>query len=775
LDDLAETGLPALASPLLRPTDGDLERLISAAVPLLTETGVDLGSAWFSPTHGNPQSMHDRVARWCQYRNNRVGHGVVAVDVREEALSWLPQLAEELVSEVKAILPNSIVDDELAFRSTVHGVDERIPIPTLRLMSGRPAVLRDIRQRGDHWQVRCQALDPMTSPESCFEFQVSGLTELLKGTASRYRAINIECEGSKNWRPTVLLPARQTDTFEGRKEQLAELAAWLSDIESRACNLYGDGGIGKTTLVLELLNRWIDGRCDNISWFPDVVCFFSAKLTRWGPEGLVYLKGVAPPIEDAVRALAGVYEEPAGRDWQSLTGSRLVAKVETLLSDLGVSRRQVLLVLDNTETLARSAEDEERLAQEIESITRRLARVLITSRRRERMEAKPIALPPLTDEEAMRLVSRLAETYNAGPILQAGQAGRRKFVTGLGGHPIRIDACCRLVGRFGFGLENAVNQVLSNADMGNFLYEDAWARLSPEQRVAIVALAQLGDSLSGDLVHFICAELSIDQTQVLNALEETKFATRFDYATRFDIRLEASALAFLGEAFTQLSEGERRLVGAAASKASKRRAELVQAQGSTVFDRVSDAFRTDASKAAWQAVLNDQNDDALFWYEEAIKVEPGNAQLLDRFAFFLSSRVRDLNRAALLADEACKLDPSYADAFFTAGHIAATRGDPVTADERLEEALRLGFPPHRCYLQMSRARAREIDHDREQVTGRPVDLTNRVREAERLLRRASLTLLADDRDHKHQYEVGQVLMKLRAIAKQYGLPIPQLQ
>src|SRR6185436_15631034 len=96
--------------------------------------------------------------------------------------------------------------------------------------------------------------------------------------------------------------------------------------------------------------------------------------------------------------------------------------------------------------------------------------------------------------------------------------------------------CCRLIGRFGYGLERAQQLVLSDADLGTFLYEDAWARIAPEYRTALASLAQLGDSLSGDIVHYICTELRVDQLGLLDALEETKFATRFDYGTRFDLR-----------------------------------------------------------------------------------------------------------------------------------------------------------------------------------------------------------------------------------------------
>jgi Tfp pilus assembly protein PilF len=771
IDDLAETEVPQLARQLMRPNDGDTERLISVAVPLLTEAGIDIGAQWFGPSPRDG-SLRDRAARWCQYRNNRPAHGVVSEDVREEALSWLPQLAEDLVTGLEKLLPLYSPTGGSVIRLSSTNLVESIKIPTVCLEDGRPVVIRQLQQRANHWYIRGQLLDPVSAPEITVEFTESELTRLLVEACSRYRQLSVRIENEQYWRPTVLLPARQTDTFEGRTEQLRELSSWLSDPDSRACNLYGEGGIGKTTLVLELLNRIIEGDYSTVTWRPEVICFFSAKLTRWGPDGLVFLKGVAPPIEDAIRALAAVYEEPKGREWHDISGDRIISKVETLLHDLGLRRNEVLLVLDNTETLARSADDELKLAEAIEKITKRLARVLITSRRRERMEARPIEVPPLSLNEAQRLASRLAESYGAAPILQAGDPGRRKLVSTLGCLPIKIEACCRLVGRFGYKLERAQQQVLADSDLGRFLYDDAWARISKLERMALVALAQMGDSLSGDLIHFICTELQVDESSVINALEETKFATRFDYATQFDMRLQASALAFLSSAAQRLKPEEKAIVDLAVAHASQRRAELIRAHGRTVYDRVPQAFQTDAAKAARQAAVQGLLDDAVFWYEEALKVEPGNAQLLDRFAFFLATKVRNLERAWLLAEEACRLDPEYADGYFNAGHIAASRGDIRAADERLQKARNLGIPAHRCNLQSARARIREVEISIERGPGRAYDAASKLKEASNLLRKADLLWRENDLDRKHQYEVDQARIKVRSLGRRFGLALP---
>lgn len=769
IGDVADSTLPGSAQRLLKPSDGDLEQFISLAVPLLAETGVNV--EWFSP-NGSQPSLRDRVSDWCRYRNDRPGHGVVAADVREEALSWLPNLVEDLKTGLTPVLPTGRLNATSIIRMSQGRSDFEIELPTVISHEGMPVVIRDIRERGGNWILRAQALDPDVSPDLTVEFSESGLTSLVRDSTGRYRQIHLQLANGRQWRPTVLLPGRQTESFEGRADQVDELVEWLNDSDSRACNLHGDGGIGKTTLVLEVLNQLLDGRLEQVTWRPEIICFFSAKLTRWGPDGLIWLKGVAPPLDDAVRQLAAAYEEPNSREWQKLEGQGLISRVETLLGDLGVSRNQVLLVLDNTETLARSSDDEKRLGEEIANITKKLARVLITSRRRETMEARPIEVPPLNLDESMRLIVKLAKSYGANPIMQSGDPGRRKLVTALGGHPIKIDAACRFVGRFGYSLERARQTVLSNPDLGEFLYDDAWTRLESDQRLALVALAHFGDNLPDDLIHFVCSELSVDQNRVLNALEETKFAIRFDYAVQFDVRLEASALGFLASAYDRLTVDERAKVNEAVSSASSRQAALLRADETDVHDRVGEAFRTSAAKAAWQAASKGQVKDAVFWYEEAIKVEPGNAQLLERFAFYLASKVRDFDRAWLVAEEACRLNPGDPDAYFTSGHIAASKGDVRTADERLRSAQLLGFPSRRCALQQARARLRDLQNDIEARKSRPLDLTNRVERIGKLLQTASLPAVGNERDKKHQYEVGRVLKSIRFIAKRYGVRSP---
>ncbi len=70
--------------------------------------------------------------------------------------------------------------------------------------------------------------------------------------------------------------------FTGRKKEITELIDWFNDPEdSKRCLVYGDGGIGKTTLILEFMHRVLEGSIE-VEWKPSVITFYTAKKDSLG-------------------------------------------------------------------------------------------------------------------------------------------------------------------------------------------------------------------------------------------------------------------------------------------------------------------------------------------------------------------------------------------------------------------------------------------------------------------------------------------------------------
>ncbi len=71
----------------------------------------------------------------------------------------------------------------------------------------------------------------------------------------------------------------------------------MNDEESRTCLVFGDGGVGKTTLVLEFMHRFLEEDPDiQCEWKPKVISFYTAKKWRWGLDGVQLISAGQPHL-----------------------------------------------------------------------------------------------------------------------------------------------------------------------------------------------------------------------------------------------------------------------------------------------------------------------------------------------------------------------------------------------------------------------------------------------------------------------------------------------
>jgi tetratricopeptide (TPR) repeat protein len=192
---------------------------------------------------------------------------------------------------------------------------------------------------------------------------------------------------------------------------------------------------------------------------------------------------------------------------------------------------------------------------------------------------------------------------------------------------------------------------------------------------------------------------------------------------------------------------------------------LVVAESTDVNDRIHDAFRSAAAKAAKLASYRGDSEEAKMWFEEATSVDPSNAALWDRYAWFLMVKVGDLAEAKKCAAEARRIAPNDGEAAFTSGMIAARLGEVPEADGLMARARTLGKARHLCELQMARAR---IDAALMLETrGVPEQVNSLLREALELLRKAEQFPAGTPFAFKHRAEIK----KLRArIGDFYRVP-----
>jgi tetratricopeptide (TPR) repeat protein len=694
------------AKKILHPLDGDMVGILDTLLPLIrSEQWPGCCKPWFEKTEAGVLSR--RASAWVTVRTE-MAHGNMSREFVEKQLPVLDVLATDLLAGLADLLPKAGPKD-LAVLAIPGG---SLDLQCVFADSGKPVLLRDIRSSGGRWQARFHLVDPVTAREGTRQLDADlWILAAASRNSQEFVSHQVQKPDGNLWKPAVRLPGKQTSAFQGRTEELAALRDWYNDVEdSKVCLVYGDGGVGKTTLALEFLNDLLDEPA-GITWFPDVITFYSAKQTRWSPEGLVYLKGVEPAILEGVRTLAKLLETRLDKSWFQDDAAAVVSRAITLFTGAGIRRDQILIVVDNTETLTRNSGDERQLAQVIGKLSR-LGRVLLTSRRREAIEARPVEISMMDEETGCRLLRALAQQASAPCISSAGDAKLKQISRKLSGRPLLLEVFARHATKPGASLERSLDLVLKAAEdeLGDFLYADAWERLPEEHRTVFFALEALGGHADNQTVAWICTEAEVPQSIWIDkAFQETRFGSMQSYGASFDLQLELGTRKFLAGKLAAVPTDQKARVRAIADKVTRRQRQLLAAATAQVEDRIVQAFRSAPAKAAWLAAKAGNVEDALLWHEEAVKVDPQNAALWERYAWFVRTKTGNEALAMTCAQKACELAPDDPEANYTAGWIAAGQGNPEQADRYLERAREHGKAAHMCHLQRARARIQRAE------------------------------------------------------------------
>jgi hypothetical protein len=189
------------------------------------------------------------------------GHGLMGGYERDAEIDCLHQVAEGM----SPILPSVDSDGGLS----IGPEGREIKLRFLRLGGGNPILIRTIRRVGrTKLRIDAQYMDKNRRRQS-IRFEADNFLESLNAASPpRYDAWN------NGWNPLCYVPDRTTETFQGRGDEQRLLASWMDDDDSRTCLIYGDGGVGKTTLVIELLHRFLEEDPDlGVQWKPKFISF----------------------------------------------------------------------------------------------------------------------------------------------------------------------------------------------------------------------------------------------------------------------------------------------------------------------------------------------------------------------------------------------------------------------------------------------------------------------------------------------------------------------
>lgn len=699
---------------LRKPTDGTLTQLFIKLVVECENLGLKgMSKIVWAPLNENvpceqlldaePSNLEGLLTAHVRRRNNGAGHGLPGGHIRDAEYS----LVTTLLDRIEPVIPLTRAGE--ASPNFIFPGAAALKLNLLRSFDGSVYLIRQIRSTNTgKCIVKVQVQRSIGErEETTYEAEdvLSAAPEL------RNQSIDLLETSVQGWQPLASIPEPMTEAFFGRDEEMRELQDWFDYMDSKACLVFGDGGMGKTTLVVEFLSRVIDGTI-SVAWRPDLIYFYTAKRTRWGLNGLEVINPSVCGASDVALSLARALEGAVGREWYSLQSSEAVARLSTLLGSYGLTRDRSLLVIDNAETLAQSDDDVVALTKTIRELTRYVARVVVTSRRREHVEAQLLEIPTLSEDESELFLRKRGKALDVAHINQAGSSTLKAYARKLGQKPLVLEVFIQSLTEPNTSLERAFSRVqqMQNKDLGEFLYSDAWQRIGAPLRRLLLLMSRVGEVHDEVLLKLCASECGVSVLEAQRAIDESRgIAGISRVGGSLQVTFTPEFMRFCAGRTATLN-GKEFPDSAAVDKVGRRYRHFQASMSREVFDKTGMAFRHPLARAAYRAATDGDDSEADAWYELAVGADSSNAALHDRYAYFLMSRGY-LERARDRAASAVQLEPQVAEFRFTKGMIESKLGLSRDALQSLSMSQKLGKPVHLCALQMAYAYSKSSPPD----------------------------------------------------------------
>lgn len=685
-----------------KPTDGMPIDIIDKLTPhLRSHYDKSIFPGWYEKDKTSGKSLSMLLQDWVIFRNKKPGHGVLDKKSMQEWAVRTDDLIETCLKNFSAVIPKN--HNNTLFIDIPSG---KLKINFPLIFQGEAIAISEVTQRQGNWKLQLQPLNYESSELKTVSLDEENIfNSFNEARNENHKIVEVECAG-KEFIIEHNIPIRQTETFEGRQKEVQLLVDWLNDDDSRRCLIYGDGGYGKTTLVLEAMNRLLEGDLKITKDLPSLICFYTAKMTKWTENGLERFSTVQPVMDECIREIIKFYSPTLDRQWYTANGLSLIDKAVQFLAEKKITRNDLLLIIDNSETLSDSPQKNAELTEFLKQAGKKLGRLIITSRRQESVEVEHILVEGLNESDSVKLLNRLAEIYNALPIVQAGDSKLRATANKLMNKPLLLEALVVYISRSRISIDSAVENIFrkSNDDLLEFLYEDAWDRLNDVQRKLFYIIVSLTSPLNSTAISRACQLVEIQHINFLDSLKETHFASTLDYGSHYELELVELAKRFFEKKLSELDESQKREVIELSNNVDKYTHERIKIEKEYKEDRVSEAFRSEFSKVAKVAVDNNDFPKALEYYKLAVEDDPFNSALHDRFSWFLSNKINDLPLALEMALRAVELNETNCDALVNIALIYYRQANITSGDEYIDKAESRGRAKSFCCLRKAIAR-----------------------------------------------------------------------
>jgi tetratricopeptide (TPR) repeat protein len=257
------------------------------------------------------------------------------------------------------------------------------------------------------------------------------------------------------------LPRKRYKDFVGRKQEIQDLLMRISPSYRHHINVVrGIGGVGKTSLVIEVANLCWEAKKDNRtnSSIPifDAIIFTSSKATDLVNTQIINRPEKEPLLTDIFRVISDVLNEPTITQVESEQQTKVVHEV--------LAKQPTLLIVDSFDTIS---SNEQNIILSFLNNVPMSTQVIITTRNFLGFDG--IVIKSLNKSESFDLLDSQANIKN----ISINNVWKKKFHKRFSGIPI---ALIYAIGKraAGYSLTDIIDPTrMINKDLGRFCFENS--------------------------------------------------------------------------------------------------------------------------------------------------------------------------------------------------------------------------------------------------------------------------------------------------------------
>ncbi len=255
------------------------------------------------------------------------------------------------------------------------------------------------------------------------------------------------------------IPADGPSEFIGRRKQLNNIKETIVNIVNENGIIYGPGGMGKTSLIIQLTKELYEEK-DHVKDKFDNIIWVSAKQTFYD-----YIFDNIEKREPQVRSLdtilVAILKFFELGDVEEYTFEDRKALVLELMRDF-----KILLIVDNFETLKKKEKDNiieffgTTVKKELQNKPANF-KIILTSRELVPSGFRQIELTGMDKNDAKRLIDSLYKRYQSQPALTVAQ--KETIYERTNGLPILIKHCIAKIYEYGIPFEGVIRNLEGNS------------------------------------------------------------------------------------------------------------------------------------------------------------------------------------------------------------------------------------------------------------------------------------------------------------------------